>query len=61
MDKTIDEQNKLAQKIKEVKRNTKPRNPNIMKEKSDLGREIIFESKIFPLPAHFLSQKNQSH
>ena len=36
MDKANDEQNKLAQKIREFKSNTKPRNSNMMKEKSDV-------------------------
>ena len=61
MDKAFDEQNKLIQKIKELKRNTKPRNSNIVKEKSDVinnvmallkGSEMVyngFESGIFPL------------
>ena len=54
--------NKLAQKIWKLKINTKPRNPKMMKEKSDFqdnamaflkGREIVYygvERGIFPLP-----------
>ena len=61
MDKANDEQNKSAQKIRQIKSNTKPRNSNIIKEKSDVmnnvvillkGREIVyngFESGIFPI------------
>ena len=36
MDKANNEQNKLAQKITEFKINTKPRNPNMINEKSDV-------------------------
>ena len=34
MDEASHKQNKLTQKIREFKINTKPRNPNMMKEKS---------------------------
>lgn len=57
-----DVQNNLAQKIKEFNRNTKLRNPNTTKEKSNVmnnaktllkGREMVysgFRSGIFSLP-----------
>ena len=62
MDKPNNEQNNLAQKIREFKSNTKPKNPSIIKEKSDVkndgmahlkGKEMIynnFQGKIFSLP-----------
>ena len=62
MDKAKDEQNKLVQKVRDFKSNTKPRNSKMIKEKLDFinnavtllkGREMIyygFESRIFPLP-----------
>ena len=65
MDNANDEQNKLTQNIREFKSNNIPRNPSIIKEKSDVinkamallrGREMVyngFESATFPL-------KNQS-
>ena len=63
MDKANDEQNKSAQKNREFKSNTKPKNFNMIKEKSDVTnngmtllkeRETIFngffENGIFLLP-----------
>ena len=62
MDKSNNEQNNLAQKIREFKSNTKPKNPSIIKEKSDVkndgmahlkGKEMVynnFQGKIFSLP-----------
>ena len=62
MDKPNNEQNNLAQKIREFKSNTKPKNPSIIKEKSDVknnamahlkGKEMVynnFQGKIFSLP-----------
>ena len=62
MDKAKDEKNKLVQKVKDFKSNTKPRNPNMIKEKLDFinnavtllkGTEMVYygsESGIFPLP-----------
>ena len=62
IDKATNEQNKLKQKIKELKRNAKPKNPNMIKEKSDVknnamallkGKEMLcngFESGMFLLP-----------
>ena len=74
MDKVNDEQNKLTQKIKETYQNqkiTKPKNPKMIKEKSDLinsamallkGREIVYnglESGIFPLPNQSIALAEQ--
>ena len=62
IDKATNEQNKLKQKIKELKRNAKPKNPKMIKEKSDVknnaiallkGKEMLcngFESGMFLLP-----------
>ena len=62
MDKPNNEQKNLAQKIREFKSNTKPKNPSIIKEKSDVknnamahlkGKEMVynnFQGKIFSLP-----------
>ena len=76
MDKAKDEQNKLVQKVRDFKSNTKPRNPKMIKEKLDFinnavtlvkGREMIyygFESRIFPLPNQLivlLNQRIQTH
>ena len=76
IDKAKDEQNKLVQKVRDFKSNTKPRNPKMIKEKLDFinnavtlvkGREMIyygFESRIFPLPNQLivlLNQRIQTH
>ena len=61
MDKGNNEQNKSAQKIRDFKRNIKPRNPNMIKERLDAinnaltvpkGRGMVynfFENGIFQL------------
>ena len=45
MDKANDEQNKSAQKIRQIKSNTKPRNSNIIKEKSDVMNNVVIVLK----------------
>ena len=64
MDMANDEQNQLAQKIREFISNTRPKNSNIKKEKENVrnialtlrqGREMVyktFESGIISLPLH---------
>lgn len=62
VDKATNEKNNLKQKIKELKRNTKPKNSKMIKEKPDVknnamvlvkGKEMLcngFESGMFLLP-----------